>query len=86
MPVVSRQWAAISHFQEKLVTGALKALASPNVAPVVCCLLCYYSLSEENMCYSILTFCITLADCCQAPVCLITVRGHGWRGTFQSIS
>lgn len=36
MHVVCRQWAAISHFQDKLVNGALSALASPDVTPVVC--------------------------------------------------
>lgn len=36
MPVVARQWAAISHFQEKLVNGALEALAASDITPVVC--------------------------------------------------
>lgn len=34
MPVVTRQWAAISHFQEKLVNGSLEALGSPDIKPI----------------------------------------------------
>lgn len=34
MPVVCRQWSAISHFQQKLVNGALLALASSDVSSV----------------------------------------------------
>lgn len=35
MPVVSRQWSAISHFQEKLVNGALRALSSADISAVL---------------------------------------------------
>ncbi|KAK3915111.1 Conserved oligomeric Golgi complex subunit 1 [Frankliniella fusca] len=48
MPVVSRQWSAISHFQEKLVNGALTALSSSNISAMSAArCLCVLSLLDN---------------------------------------
>ncbi|XP_034241484.1 conserved oligomeric Golgi complex subunit 1 [Thrips palmi] len=54
MPVVTRQWAAISHFQEKLVNGALAALGSPDIKPLyaaryLCVLALLQNMNGENL-------------------------------------
>lgn len=73
MPVVSRQWAAISHFQEKLVNGSLEALRSSDIKPMVCCFafqnfLFLTMILIKILWYDLIVFYIIV--CSKVPMCV----------------